>query len=87
LEDAVAAAVAGGLRTLEITLNLPEAFDQIAVVKNDMETISKSAPELFSMRHPPKKRLPRARNSSSCVLAARRDRICKSWSVPFFPAQ
>jgi len=33
-EHAAAAAVAGGLRTLEITLNRPEAFDQIARIKN-----------------------------------------------------
>ncbi|MFH1538938.1 MAG: bifunctional 4-hydroxy-2-oxoglutarate aldolase/2-dehydro-3-deoxy-phosphogluconate aldolase [bacterium] len=32
-EGAVAAALTGGLRTLEITLNRPESFDQIAAIK------------------------------------------------------
>ena len=34
LERAVAAALAGGLKTLEITLNRPEAIEQIAQIKN-----------------------------------------------------
>jgi len=34
LERAVAAALAGGLKTLEITLNRPEAIEQIARIKN-----------------------------------------------------
>jgi 2-dehydro-3-deoxyphosphogluconate aldolase/(4S)-4-hydroxy-2-oxoglutarate aldolase len=34
VESAVAAAMAGGLKTLEITLNRPEAIDQIARIKD-----------------------------------------------------
>jgi len=85
-ERAVEAALAGGLRTLEVTLNRPEAFDQIARIKERFGAdMNIGAGTVLDAAAAERAIASGAEFIVTPALVPDAIEVCKSKSIPVFP--
>ncbi len=86
VEGAVAAALEGGLRTLEITLNREEAFDQLKLIKARYAgKIKLGAGTVLTVENAKKAVLAGAEFIVTPALVTEVIEFCRKKSVPIFP--